>query len=529
VRDQRRVENRPTACSGGTCRPTGPRLAGAGRDDTYEPGTPDRYPAYLDQRVYQGSSGAVYPLPFIDQVSRVKRPRRWDAVHLENEYVRLMVLPELGGRIHIGLDKTRDCDFFYRNDVIKPALAWLHRADLELRRGDEQAAADALERVRELDRTWCFPATADNDALDRLRRHFHDDPVLAALAGHWLYATGRRDEAIAAWEVAAATEDRWCCATSVWPPTTFRARPDLAARYYQRARAAAPDDARLLYEADQLDGRRGVAPAERLATLLGRRDLVEDRDDLSVQLVELLTAEGREAEALDVLRGRAFQPWEGGEGRVLAAWEEAHLSLARKALAASEADRAVEHATAALRPIASLGEARHPLANTADLHLILGDALTAAGRARQASQAWETAAAQQGDFQVMQVRAYSERTAASVTALRRLGRHDEAERLCDGLARYAAEQAEVTARVDYFATSRPTMLLFTEDLQAAHDLRVRVLRAQPALLDDDLDEAVDLAGQVLARDPLNPAARAVAATAASTLDRSEPPIRNGER
>jgi len=45
--------------------------------DTYEPGTPDRYPAYLDQRVYQGSSGAVYPPPFIDQVSRVKRPRRW--------------------------------------------------------------------------------------------------------------------------------------------------------------------------------------------------------------------------------------------------------------------------------------------------------------------------------------------------------------------------------------------------------------------------------------------------------------------
>ena len=48
-----------------------------------------------------------------------------DAVHLENEYVRLMVLPGLGRRIHIGLDKTRDYDFFYRNDVIKPALVGL--------------------------------------------------------------------------------------------------------------------------------------------------------------------------------------------------------------------------------------------------------------------------------------------------------------------------------------------------------------------------------------------------------------------
>ena len=93
--------------------------------DTYEPGAPDRYPAYLDRRVYQGSSGTVYPLPFIDQIARTKRPRRWHAIHLENEYVRLMLLPELGGRIHIGLDKTRDYDFFYRNDVIKPALVGL--------------------------------------------------------------------------------------------------------------------------------------------------------------------------------------------------------------------------------------------------------------------------------------------------------------------------------------------------------------------------------------------------------------------
>ena len=34
--------------------------------ETYLPEKPDRYPAYLDQRVYQGSSGMVYPLPFHD-------------------------------------------------------------------------------------------------------------------------------------------------------------------------------------------------------------------------------------------------------------------------------------------------------------------------------------------------------------------------------------------------------------------------------------------------------------------------------
>ncbi|MAY51167.1 MAG: DUF5107 domain-containing protein [Microbacterium sp.] len=93
--------------------------------DTYEPGDPDPYPLFLDRRVYQGSSGRVYPLPMIDAVSAEKKPRRWNAIHLENAYVRLMLLPEIGGRIHIGFDKVAGYDFFYRNNVIKPALVGL--------------------------------------------------------------------------------------------------------------------------------------------------------------------------------------------------------------------------------------------------------------------------------------------------------------------------------------------------------------------------------------------------------------------
>ncbi|OLT07345.1 hypothetical protein BJF90_14635 [Pseudonocardia sp. CNS-004] len=93
--------------------------------DSYLPERPDRYPAYLDRRVYQGSSGRVYPLPFHDRISPVAVAHEWDAVHLENRWVRLMVLPELGGRIHVGHDRSAGHDFFYRNRVIKPALVGL--------------------------------------------------------------------------------------------------------------------------------------------------------------------------------------------------------------------------------------------------------------------------------------------------------------------------------------------------------------------------------------------------------------------
>jgi tetratricopeptide (TPR) repeat protein len=92
---------------------------------TYEAGEPSRYPMFLDHRVYQGSSGKVYPLPFTESVSDDATLRDWDAIHLENEFVRVVVLPELGGRIHIGYDKTTGYDFFYRNNVIKPALVGL--------------------------------------------------------------------------------------------------------------------------------------------------------------------------------------------------------------------------------------------------------------------------------------------------------------------------------------------------------------------------------------------------------------------
>ena len=92
---------------------------------TWEPARPDRNPLFLERRVYQGSSGRVYPLPVIDRIETEPRDRLWKALHLENEYVRFMVLPEIGGRIHVGLDKLNGYDFFYRQNVIKPALVGL--------------------------------------------------------------------------------------------------------------------------------------------------------------------------------------------------------------------------------------------------------------------------------------------------------------------------------------------------------------------------------------------------------------------
>ena len=73
---------------------------------TYSALPADRNPMILDKRVYQGSSGKVYPNPLTDRISDEKTDKSYQAVFLENEFVRIMVLPVIGGRIHIGQDKT---------------------------------------------------------------------------------------------------------------------------------------------------------------------------------------------------------------------------------------------------------------------------------------------------------------------------------------------------------------------------------------------------------------------------------------
>ena len=92
---------------------------------TYRIGEPDKNPMFLEKRVYQGSSGIVYPHPVIDRVYDEKIDQNYNAVFLENRYLKIMLLPEIGGRVQMALDKTNNYHFIYYNRVIKPALVGL--------------------------------------------------------------------------------------------------------------------------------------------------------------------------------------------------------------------------------------------------------------------------------------------------------------------------------------------------------------------------------------------------------------------
>jgi tetratricopeptide (TPR) repeat protein len=92
---------------------------------TYGIGKPEKNPIFLEKRVYQGSSGVVYPHPVIEKILNEKIDKEWNAVFLENQYLKIMILPELGGRVQMAYDKTKQRHFIYYNQVIKPALVGL--------------------------------------------------------------------------------------------------------------------------------------------------------------------------------------------------------------------------------------------------------------------------------------------------------------------------------------------------------------------------------------------------------------------
>jgi tetratricopeptide (TPR) repeat protein len=89
---------------------------------TYQVMEPDPNPVFFNGRRYQGAKGKVYPYPLTHNLTDSIIDKEYNALIIENEFIEVCILPELGGRIHYAKDKANDYYFLYHNQVIKPAL-----------------------------------------------------------------------------------------------------------------------------------------------------------------------------------------------------------------------------------------------------------------------------------------------------------------------------------------------------------------------------------------------------------------------
>lgn len=392
-------------------------------------------------------------------------------------------------------------------DGTAPLVSY-YRAWLAHQLGDAKSVATHLAAAANAAPDYCFPARLEEIAILQFALAANPRDARAPFyLGNLLYDRRRHPEAIKLWERAVRLEPANAVAWRNLGIGYFNilAQPAKARRAYESAFRANPADARLLYERDQLWKRLGAQPAQRLREQERHADLVRTRDDLCVELCALYNQTGRPSAALPILATRRFQPWEGGEGQSLGQHVRTHLLLGRAALT-KDSTTARAHFEQALAAPENLGEAKHLLANQSDIRLWLGDACAATGDKAAARAHWTAAATFKGDFQAMSVRAFSEMTYYSALALRRLGKKAQADRLLRELLAYAQSLAKTEAKIDYFATSLPTMLLFADDLQARQLTTAKFLEAQARLGLGEKKRATALLAEVLRRDPNHPLA-----------------------
>ncbi len=383
--------------------------------------------------------------------------------------------------------------------LVHYTLGWL-----EQKRGNGKIAIKQFQHAAALPRDYCFPSRLEEIAiLEAAMRANPRDACAPYYLGNLLYDRRRHEEAIRLWERSAKLDGNF---SVVWRNLgigyfNIRRQSAKARAAYDRAFRANPNDARLLFERDQLWKRLRERPARRLREFTKRLDLVQQRDDLSIELCALYNQTGQHDKAARLVGSLQFQPWEGGEGGPLGQHVRSRLALGRAALAKQDFVGARSHFERALTSPHNLSEAKHLLANQSDINYWLGCACAAAADMKSARQYWSAAANFKGDFQEMSVRAFSEMTYYSALSREKLGQRAKSRQLFRDLLDYARKLQKQPAKIDYFATSLPTMLLFDDDLQFRQETTALFLQAQAHLGLGKRTKASALLQTVLHRDP----------------------------
>jgi tetratricopeptide (TPR) repeat protein len=319
--------------------------------------------------------------------------------------------------------------------------------------------------------------------------------------GNLYYDKRRYQEVIHCWRRATDLDESFSIPWRNLGIAEFNILHDVNAadRMYARAFAADAADARLLYEWDQLKSRAALAsPAERLRELEGHPELVAQRDDLSVEHIKLLNQTGQPEKALAKLADRRFSPWEGGEGLTSGQYVMAHRLLGLRAMQQGRPSEALEHFESARRYPWNLGEGKHLLTLERDLDFLSGVAAEQMHDAERARTFWLQAAAPlaepgwQSYFQGL--------------ALRQLGDMGGADAVFSSMVRLAEEKQRSPAKIDYFATSLPNLLLFEDDLEERQRRECLFHLALASAGMGQIEGAIEQLEDLIAKDPNQQAA-----------------------
>ncbi|MFV0553154.1 MAG: DUF5107 domain-containing protein [Mangrovibacterium sp.] len=350
------------------------------------------------------------------------------------------------------------------------------------KQGKNAEAKAALEAAAQLSPDYCFPNKLEElIALQQAVTINPSDAKAYYYMGNFWYGARQHSEATSCWEQSKAIDDSFPTVHRNLALAYFNKQnnPQAALQSLEKAFALDTTDARVLMELDQLYKKLGKSVEERLILLENHQEEVRKRDDLYLEWITLLNLSGKEKQALEMLMGRQFHPWEGGEGKATGQYLYCHVELAKKALAVEKNQDAIAHLEACFDYPHNLGEGKLSGAQENDINYWLGCAHAGLGDMDQAHRAWEAAAI--GLSQPSAAMYYNDQQPDKIfyqgLALLKLGRADEANSRFNKLLKFGEKQLFVPFAMDYFAVSLPDLLIFEEDLQVRHEQHCHYLMA----------------------------------------------------
>ena len=331
---------------------------------------------------------------------------------------------------------------------------------------------EAMRRIRQADAAppgTCFPNQLEMiQVLTEAGTLYPEGARSYYYLGNLYYNNKLTDQAVDAWERSKSLDGGFPTVRRNLALAAFnkQGKPERALQELEAGFALDPSDARLLLELDQLRKRQGVQPDERLSLLETHRELVDRRDDLFLERVSLLNLRGDNDRALELLLGRKFHPWEGGEGKVSRQYVTALLGLSKCAHMKGGYSAAASFAVRALSYPENLGEGKLFGAMDNDVFYYLGCALAGQGLKKNARAAFEDAARRGRELALSM--SYNDQPADLLffqgLAFARLGKDGEARECFNRLVDYGERHGHDTVSIDYFAVSLPDFLIFEDDL-----------------------------------------------------------------
>ena len=366
-------------------------------------------------------------------------------------------------------------------------LAWLYKLN-----GNSPVAGEILRNTKSATCDYVFPSrTYEQLVLEWALLTDKENTVAAFGLGNYFFNLKRYEDAINVWQQAAEANSNYGTlyrnlGIAYW--NTFK-DGEKARKAFLKAVKLAPEDMRIRYEFDQLRKKLNDDPKERLKDLLAIKDKIATRDDFSVELAALYNFNGEYNYALHLMKNRSFHPWEGGEGQVLRQFTYACLKLGQMELKDGNAETALAWFQKSLDTPDNLGEKYHPLQAVAHINYRKGMALKALGKTEEANKHFLASTSEEGDFIDMAVSVYSELSYYKALSLKELGKTKEAKKLLEEILKFGEAKLKEKAKIDYFATSLPLLLVFEDDIQKRNTIDARYLIALAQIGLGDLKNA----------------------------------------